>query len=158
VKWPWTRRRRATAEAARRARLASEQALMEDKQRLTEARQVADALSEHRGMADGEPVVVYARGTEEEIARQQETCRAAAQRKGQRIVAVTWDDDDHIDGWCDAEKFVSDGIARCIKVASRAMIPDVVESVTSELSGRRPRRTIRPDRIDVVDPWVEPAE
>ena len=155
MKGPWTRRRRAPAEAARQTRLEAEQALREDQQPLTEAGQLADAPSEHRGTADGEPVVVYARGTREQIARQQETCRAAAQRKGQRIVAWAWDDDDHIDGWCDAEKLVSDGAARCIKVASRAMIPDFVESVTRELSGRRPRRTIRPDGIDVVDPWVD---
>jgi hypothetical protein len=88
----------------------------------------------------GERVVVYARGTPDEIRRQIEWCRAHAERNHQTIVALAQDGPDQNDAWHDVNRMCKDGRVDGILTASRRVIP-CVESVTGALpSGRPPRR------------------
>lgn len=86
-------------------------------------------------------LVMYARGTEQEIERQQYACRASAETAGIDIVSLATDPPHGRTGWADANALVDSGAADGILVATRAVIPDVVESVTGDIrGGRRPRR------------------
>lgn len=86
-------------------------------------------------------LVVYARGTKDEIDRQQDACRARAEEAGVEVAALATDEPSTRTGWNDANNMVAEGTADGILVASRSVIPDVVESVTGVIrGGRRPRR------------------
>lgn len=92
-------------------------------------------------------LVLYARGTKEQIEDQQVACRATAETAGVEVAALATDDPDSRTGWADANALVDAGRADGILVASRAVIPDVIESVTGLIraAGRRPKRMQRLD-------------
>lgn len=90
-------------------------------------------------------VVVYTRGTVEEVARKQEQCRLMAEQQGVEVTALATDSPESSTGWNAANALVMDGQADRILVASRDDIPRLIESVTQQLPGRRPRRIHPPD-------------
>ncbi len=86
-------------------------------------------------------LVLYAHGTKDEIDRQQDACRARAEEAGVELAGLATDEPGSRTGWAAANAMVDEGTADGILVASRAVIPDVVESVTGVVrGGRRPRR------------------
>lgn len=89
--------------------------------------------------------VIYARGDPDEIGRQQEQCRIMAESSDTEVVALATDRPDCSDAWHDANAMVVDGEADKILIASRDVIPHLIESVTGHIRGRRPRRLHPPD-------------
>lgn len=89
-----------------------------------------------------EPVVVYARGTPDDIARQWDICRRWAEHRHLPVLSWCRDVDGARVGWDDANRLVDSGAARGILTASTAHLPEYIRSVTKELGGRRPRRVI----------------
>jgi hypothetical protein len=85
-------------------------------------------------------ILIYARGEADEIRGQQRTCRRIADRLGREVVSLASDPPDGSSGWTSANALISTGEVDRILVASRNVIPNVVESVTMALPGRRPRR------------------
>ena len=90
-------------------------------------------------------LVLYARGTNEEIERQQGACRATAEETGAVVVALASDPPGGRTGWADANALVDSGGADGILVATRSIIPGLIESVTGLIRGRRPKRIHRLD-------------
>jgi len=85
--------------------------------------------------------VVYAHGTREEIERQQSACRARAEEAGIEVAALASDEPGSRSGWAAANSMVDKGTADGILVASRSVIPNIIESVTGVIrGGRRPQR------------------
>lgn len=89
--------------------------------------------------------VVYARGTPDEIGRQQEQCRLMAEREGTDVVALATDAPDGFAGWTAANIMIADERADHILIASRSCIPKIVESVTQQVPARRARRLNPPN-------------
>lgn len=87
-------------------------------------------------------LLIYARGSIEEIADQQAECmsRVAATEV---VVSLASDPPDGSSGWMSANAMLARGEVDRILMASRSVIPNVVESLTQQLPGRRPRRRFR---------------
>jgi hypothetical protein len=86
-------------------------------------------------------VLIYARGTDEEIQHQQRAVqRTAVDLGGHEVVAVATDIPTGSKGWTSANFLLASGEVDVIMVASRRVIPNVIESVTQAIPGRRPRR------------------
>lgn len=87
-------------------------------------------------------LLIYARGTIEEIARQQAECTLRV-APGEVVVSLASDPPDGSSGWTSANAMLGRGEVDRILVTSRSVIPNVVESLTPQLPGRRPRRRFR---------------
>jgi hypothetical protein len=87
-------------------------------------------------------LLIYARGTPEEIADQRAECLLRVGR-GEAVVSVASDPPDGSAGWISANAMFARGEVDRIMVASRRVIPTIVESLTQQLPGRRPRRRHR---------------
>jgi hypothetical protein len=85
-------------------------------------------------------VVIYARGNEHEVEEQQERCRTTAEYNAEQVVGLATDTPFTMTGWESANQMVRDGDADKVLVSSRMVIPRLVESVTGQFKGRRPRR------------------
>lgn len=90
-------------------------------------------------------VLIYARGTPEEIAAQQTECLRLAELLGSHeVVSVASDPPGGSAGWISANAMLADGVVDQIVVVSRGLIPNVIESVTQVIAraipDRRPRR------------------
>lgn len=83
-------------------------------------------------------IVIYARGTPDEIAAQQAAC--LDQLGGREIVSLASDPPDGSAGWISANAMLAAGEVDRILMTSRKIIPNVIDSVTQRLPGRRPRR------------------
>ncbi|GAA0739199.1 hypothetical protein Drose_04010 [Dactylosporangium roseum] len=88
-------------------------------------------------------LVMYARGTAEEIETQRAACVEITEGLAEyEIAATAADPPDGSDGWISANAMVSNGEVDRILIASRSVIPNIIESVTLNFHpGRRPRRT-----------------
>jgi hypothetical protein len=86
-------------------------------------------------------VLIYARGTPDEISAQQAAC--LEQLVNHEIVSLAFDGPDGASGWISANAMLADGEVDRIMLASRSVIPHVIDSVTQRLPSRRPRR-LRP--------------
>jgi hypothetical protein len=96
-------------------------------------------------MPDSLRVLIYARGTPEEIAAQRAECMRLVDLLGSRdVVSVAADPPGGSDGWISANAMLADGVVDQIFVVSRGLIPNVIESVTQVIAraipDRRPRR------------------
>lgn len=87
-------------------------------------------------------LLIYARGTTEEITDQQDGCLSRV-APGEVVVSVATDPPGGSSGWLSANAMLARGEVDRILMASRSVIPDVVESLTQQLPGRRPRRRHR---------------
>ncbi len=94
----------------------------------------------------GDRVVIYARGTNDEIAWQQEDCRGRAEREGATVAALATDAPDTSTGWASAQAMLARGEADRILVSSRSVIPPVIESVTGEIPKSELKRPPSPGR------------
>lgn len=85
-------------------------------------------------------IVIYARGTPEEIAAQQAKC--LGQLEDRETVSLASDPPDGSAGWISANAMLAAGEVDRIMIASRKVIPNVIDSVTRRIPplGRRPRR------------------
>lgn len=93
-------------------------------------------------MSELRRVLIYARGLPEEIADQQTECMTRV-APGEVVVSVASDPPDGSSGWISANQMLAQGEVDRILMASRSVIPDVVESLTQQLPGRRPLRRHR---------------
>ena len=93
----------------------------------------------------GERVVIYARGTIQEIALQRDACLMVAHRAGQQVVAFASDGNGDRHGWDDANRMVAEDRADRVLVDTLRRMPPFITSATQEIRrltpGRRPRRT-----------------
>lgn len=91
-------------------------------------------------------VLLYARGTKQEIRDQHDECQQTAEDLGEEIVSLASDPPDGCDGWASARAMLAAGEVDRIRVTSRDVIPiaPYVESATREmrspLHGRDPER------------------
>lgn len=93
-------------------------------------------------------VVIYARGTAQQIIEQQEHCRERAEQRRHAIVALAIDQPSTRTGWDSAYIMLMRGEVDLIMVDSRRFIPHIIESVTYDQirTGRyRQTRIIRRD-------------
>lgn len=93
-------------------------------------------------MPKPERVVIYARGLPDEVKIQQDAC---IEQLTNAIVSVASDPPDGSDGWISANMMLADGQVDRILMASRRVIPTVIDSLTQHISGRRPRRVATAD-------------
>lgn len=100
-------------------------------------------------------VVIYMRGTDQQVAEQLGYCEALRDKRHYTVVAIARDLPGGTAAWDDAIRLVNTGQAERVIMASAGVVPDHLESATGALPGpgflRRMadvHRRIRPIRRD----------